>query len=104
MVDGRAVVEIVWVQLPTQRAFHPPLHALEPVVQLIELLLRVALSVIHREAGHCRVFNKDTVPMVLTFDALSAAQAYVGQNQPDTVCIVRVTNDGEREVVETGCL
>jgi hypothetical protein len=51
-----------------------------------------------------RVFNKDTVPMVLTFDALSAAQAYVGRNQPDAVRIVRVTDDGEREVVETGCL
>jgi hypothetical protein len=50
------------------------------------------------------MFNKDTVPMALTFDALSAAQAYVGPNQPDAVCIVRVTDDGEREVVETGCL
>ena len=51
-----------------------------------------------------RVFNKDMVSMPLTFEALSAAQAYVGQNQPDTVRIVRVTDDGEREVVETGCL
>jgi hypothetical protein len=51
-----------------------------------------------------RVFNKDTVPMVLTFDALSAAQAYVGRNQPGAVPIVRVTEDEEREMVETGCL
>jgi hypothetical protein len=51
-----------------------------------------------------RVFNKDTVPMVLTFEAQSAAQAYVGRNQRDAVRIVRVTEDGEREVVETGCL
>jgi hypothetical protein len=49
-----------------------------------------------------RVFNKNTVPMVLTFDALSAAQAYVGRNQPDAVRIVRATDDGEREVVEAG--
>ena len=47
-----------------------------------------------------RVFDKDTVPMPLTFDALSAAQVYVGRNQPDAVRIVRVTEDGEREVVE----
>jgi hypothetical protein len=47
-----------------------------------------------------RVFDKDTVPMVLTFDALSAAQAYVGRNQSGAVRIVRVTEDGEREVVK----
>jgi hypothetical protein len=51
-----------------------------------------------------RVFNKDTVPVSLTFDALCAAQAYVGRNQPGAVRIVRVTEEGEREVVETGCL
>ena len=51
-----------------------------------------------------RVFNKDTVPMVLTFDVLSAAQAYVGRNQPGVVRIVRVTENGVREVVEAGCL
>ena len=51
-----------------------------------------------------RVFNKDMVPLPLTFDALGAAQAYVGRNQPGAVRIVRVTEDGEREVVETGCL
>jgi hypothetical protein len=39
-----------------------------------------------------RVFNKDTVPMVLTFDTLGAAQAYVGRNQPDAVRIMRVTD------------
>jgi hypothetical protein len=49
-----------------------------------------------------RVFNKDTVPMVLTFEALSAAQAYVGRNQPGAVRIVRVTEDGEREAAEAG--
>jgi hypothetical protein len=48
-----------------------------------------------------RVFNKDAVPMPLTFDALSAAQAYVGRNQPDAVRIVRVTEDGERDAVGT---
>ena len=51
-----------------------------------------------------RVFNKDMVPLPLTFDALSAAQAYVGRNQPGAVRIVRVMEDGEREVTETGCL
>ena len=50
-----------------------------------------------------RVFNKDTVPMVLTFEALSAAQAYVGRNQAGAVRIVRVTEEGER-VVEDGGL
>ena len=49
-----------------------------------------------------RVFNKDTVPMVLTFEALGAAQAYVGRNEPGAVRIVRMTDDGEREVVEAG--
>jgi hypothetical protein len=49
-----------------------------------------------------RVFNGDSVPTPLTFDALCAAQAYVGRNQLGAVRIVRVTEDGEREVVETG--
>jgi hypothetical protein len=49
-----------------------------------------------------RVFNKDAIPVPLTFDALSAAQAYVGRNQPGGVRIVHVTEEGEREVVETG--
>ena len=47
-----------------------------------------------------RVFDKDMVPMPLTFDALGAAQAYVGRNQPGAVRIVRVTDEGERQVVE----
>jgi hypothetical protein len=51
-----------------------------------------------------RVFNREMVPLPLTFDVLSAAQAYVGRNQPGAVRIVRVTEEGEREVVETGCL
>ena len=51
-----------------------------------------------------RVFNRDTVPTVLTFEALGAAQVYVGRNQPGAVRIVRVMEDGEREVTETGCL
>jgi hypothetical protein len=51
-----------------------------------------------------RVFNKDAVPVPLTFETLGAAQAYVGRNQPGAVRIVRVTEDGERKVVETGCL
>jgi hypothetical protein len=49
-----------------------------------------------------RVFSKDMVPTPLTFDALGAAQAYVGRNQPGAVRIVRVMEDGEREVVEAG--
>jgi hypothetical protein len=32
-----------------------------------------------------RVFNKDAVPVPLTSDALSAAQAYAGRNQPGAV-------------------
>jgi hypothetical protein len=51
-----------------------------------------------------RVFDKDTIPVALTFEALGAAQTYVGRNQPGAVRIVWVTEDGEREVVETGCL
>ena len=47
-----------------------------------------------------RVFNKDAVPVPLTFEALGAAQAYVGRNQPGVVHIVRVTEQGEREVAE----
>ncbi len=50
------------------------------------------------------LFPNAAVPIPLTFDALSAAQAYVGRNQPGAVRIVRVTEEGEREVVETGCL
>jgi hypothetical protein len=49
-----------------------------------------------------KVFNKDAVPMVLTFDVLSAAPAYVGRSQPGAVRIVWVTKEGEREVVEAG--
>jgi hypothetical protein len=45
-----------------------------------------------------RVFNKDAVPVPLTFEALGAAQAYVGRNQPGVVRIVRLTEEGEREV------
>ena len=41
-----------------------------------------------------RVFNKDAVPVPLTFEALGAAQAYVGRNQPGAVRIVRVTEEG----------
>ncbi len=51
-----------------------------------------------------KVFDKDAVPTPLTFDALCAAQAYVGRKQPGAVRVVRVTEEGEREVVETGCL
>ena len=49
-----------------------------------------------------KVFGKDGASTPLTFDALGAAQAYVGRNQPGSVRIVRVTADGEREVVEAG--
>jgi hypothetical protein len=48
-----------------------------------------------------RMFDKDMVPMPLTFDALGAAQAYVGRNQPGEVRVVRVTEEGEREVIES---
>ncbi len=48
-----------------------------------------------------RVLRSDDVPIPLTFDALCAAQAYVGRNQPGAVRIVQVADDGEREVVET---
>jgi hypothetical protein len=50
-----------------------------------------------------RVFNKDTVPVPLTFDVLSAAQAYVGRNQSGAVRIVRVMEDREREEVKASC-
>jgi hypothetical protein len=46
-----------------------------------------------------KVFGKDGASVPLTFDALCAAQAYVGRNQPGAVRIVRVTEEGEREVV-----
>ena len=46
-----------------------------------------------------RVFNKDAIPIPLTFDAFGAAQAYVGRSQLGTVRIVRVREDGEREVL-----
>ena len=47
-----------------------------------------------------RVFNKDAVPVPLTFEGLGVAQAYGGRNQPGVVRIVRVTEEGEREVAE----
>lgn len=46
-----------------------------------------------------RVFDRDMVPMPLTFEALGTAQAYAGRNQPGAMRIVRVAEDGEREVV-----
>jgi hypothetical protein len=49
-----------------------------------------------------RVFDKDMVPMLLTFETLGAAQAYVGRNSPGAVRIVGVTEDGERAAVEVG--
>jgi hypothetical protein len=50
-----------------------------------------------------KMFNKDAIPVPLTFDALCAAQAYVGRNQPGAVRVVRVMEDGEREAVESPC-
>ncbi len=47
-----------------------------------------------------RVFPRDTIPTLLTFDALGAAQAYVGRHRPDAARIVRVTDEGRRLVVE----
>ncbi len=47
-----------------------------------------------------KVFNKDTIPIPLTFDALCAAQAHTGRPQPGGVRIVRVTDEGQRELVE----
>jgi hypothetical protein len=40
------------------------------------------------------------VPALLTFGSLGDAQTYAGQHRADAVRIVRVTNEGERQVVE----
>ena len=47
-----------------------------------------------------KVLRKDAAAMTLTFNALDAVQAYAGQTQPGAVRIVRVTDEGKRELVE----
>jgi hypothetical protein len=49
-----------------------------------------------------RLCPRGSVSTLLTFEARSAAQAYVGRNEPGAVRIVRVTEDGKREVAEAG--
>jgi hypothetical protein len=49
-----------------------------------------------------RLCPRGSVPALLTFDSLSDAQTYAGRHRADAVRIVRVTEVGEREVVEPG--
>ena len=51
-----------------------------------------------------RLCPRGSVPALQTFDSLGDAQAYAERHRSDAVRIVRVTEDEEREVVETGCL
>ena len=51
-----------------------------------------------------RVFRGDNITTPLVFGSLSEARSYADRDRPGLVRIVRVTEDGEREVVETGCL
>jgi hypothetical protein len=46
------------------------------------------------------VFRGDMITTPLTFDSLEEARSYVGRKPPGSVRIVRVTDHGEREVVE----
>ena len=50
-----------------------------------------------------RVFRRDNIPTPLMFGAWVQRRPTSGRNQPGAVRIVRVTEDGEREVVEAGC-
>ena len=57
----------------------------------------------HGEPAHrhvVKVFNADTVPMPLTFEALQQALAYVART-PGTLRVVEVTDEGERVPVDT---
>jgi hypothetical protein len=48
------------------------------------------------------VFRGDAIPTPLTFESLEEVCSYAGRDRPGTVRIIRVTDDGEREVVEAG--
>ena len=47
------------------------------------------------------IFRGDAIPTPLTFDSLDEARSYIARNPPGTVRIVRVADDGEREVEVT---
>ena len=49
-----------------------------------------------------RVFRGDAVTTPLVFGSLSEARDYADRDRPGQVRIVRVTEEGEREVVEAG--
>jgi hypothetical protein len=51
-----------------------------------------------------RVGRSDNITKPLVFGSLDEACSYAGRDRPGLVRIVRVTDEGEREVVETGCL
>jgi hypothetical protein len=44
---------------------------------------------------------RGSVPALLTFDSLGDAQTYAGRHRADAVRIVRLTEEGEREVIES---
>jgi hypothetical protein len=48
------------------------------------------------------VFRGDNITTPLVFGSLSEARSYAERSQPGLVRIVRVTEEGERDVVETG--
>ena len=68
----------------------------EPAYQDDSTVLGVAGS-----SWSVRVLRSDAVPIPLPFEALCAAQAYVGRNQPSAVRIVRVVDDRRAGVDET---
>jgi hypothetical protein len=49
-----------------------------------------------------KVIVADAVLTSLTFDSLDEAPAYASRDRPGSVRIMRVTNDGERQLVEVG--
>jgi hypothetical protein len=49
-----------------------------------------------------RLCPRGSVSTLLTFDSLGDTQAYAGRHRSDAVRIVRVTEDGKREVAEAG--
>jgi hypothetical protein len=51
-----------------------------------------------------KLFHDAASTLSLRFVTLGSAKFYVRRYQPGAVRIVRVTDDGEREVVEAGCL
>jgi hypothetical protein len=46
------------------------------------------------------VFRRDRITAPLTFGSLNEARSFTERDRPGFVRIVRVTEDGEREVVE----